>query len=387
MDNKDNKRGFSGLSDLATEVSGIDKPIEHEPKQEARPATHKQPPQSQREAPASEPVQKATAASAFPPMDESNDVDKEFSYVTERQNLENEDRIKSAYEPLSCSIVFGALKGLLLAALSFIAVIFALIVVFTSLVDTSETSYTETTISNHNKVDTLQSTQNYDDNLDKIIDQILDKPQVIFTNAYITANTLNVRANPDGNGKIMGKLEKYVTLKVPTTFKDVKWVFVKKGSLEGYVASKYLEPGNGDEALYSECKKSVYRPESGHVFSRNGNGDHVIKIINSNSSDAIVKLKDRSGKAVLSFYVRRGSTSQIDNIPTGDYKLFYATGENYSNKCDVFLDGMSASASDTYDPYNTQYQDGFVYNTIYTYTLYKIADGNMRTRTIPIGSF
>lgn len=36
-DNNKDKKGFSGLSDLASEVSGIDEPIKPEPKAEAKP--------------------------------------------------------------------------------------------------------------------------------------------------------------------------------------------------------------------------------------------------------------------------------------------------------------------------------------------------------------
>jgi hypothetical protein len=56
------KRGFSGLSDLASEVSGINEPIKPEPKTEAKPSTPKQPPQPQREVGPSEPERKSTSS-------------------------------------------------------------------------------------------------------------------------------------------------------------------------------------------------------------------------------------------------------------------------------------------------------------------------------------
>jgi outer membrane protein assembly factor BamE (lipoprotein component of BamABCDE complex) len=66
-DNDKNKKGFSGLSDLASDVSGIDEPIKPEPKAEAKPSTPKQPPQPQREAAPSEPKRKTT--SSPPPIE------------------------------------------------------------------------------------------------------------------------------------------------------------------------------------------------------------------------------------------------------------------------------------------------------------------------------
>ena len=66
-DNDKDKKGFSGLSDLASEVSGIDEPIKPEPKAEAKPSAPKQPPQPEREAAPSEPERKTT--SSPPPIE------------------------------------------------------------------------------------------------------------------------------------------------------------------------------------------------------------------------------------------------------------------------------------------------------------------------------
>jgi hypothetical protein len=66
-DSDKNKKGFSGLSDLASEVSGIDEPIKPEPKAEAKPSAPKQPPQPQREAATSETERKTT--SSPPPIE------------------------------------------------------------------------------------------------------------------------------------------------------------------------------------------------------------------------------------------------------------------------------------------------------------------------------
>lgn len=59
--NDKGKKGFSGLSDLASEVSGIDEPIKPEPKAEAKPSAPKQPPQPQRKNTSSEPERKTSS--------------------------------------------------------------------------------------------------------------------------------------------------------------------------------------------------------------------------------------------------------------------------------------------------------------------------------------
>lgn len=68
-DNNKGKKGFSGLSDLASEVSGIDEPIKPKPKPtpEAKPSAPKQPPHPQQESASSEPEEKTT--SSAPPIE------------------------------------------------------------------------------------------------------------------------------------------------------------------------------------------------------------------------------------------------------------------------------------------------------------------------------
>ena len=66
-DNDKEKKGFSGLSDLASDVSGIDEPIKLEPKAEAKPSAPKQPPQPKREVAPFEPERKTT--SSPPPIE------------------------------------------------------------------------------------------------------------------------------------------------------------------------------------------------------------------------------------------------------------------------------------------------------------------------------
>ena len=64
-DNDKDKKGFSGLLDLVSEISDINEPIKPEPKVGAKPPTPKQPPQ--RETAPSEPERKTT--SSPPPIE------------------------------------------------------------------------------------------------------------------------------------------------------------------------------------------------------------------------------------------------------------------------------------------------------------------------------
>ena len=59
-DKDKDKKGFSGLSDLASEVSGIDEPIKPEAKADSKPSAPKQPPRPSQETASSEPERKVT---------------------------------------------------------------------------------------------------------------------------------------------------------------------------------------------------------------------------------------------------------------------------------------------------------------------------------------
>ena len=73
VDNNEDKKGFSGLSDLASEVSGIDEPVKPEPKAEAKPSAPKQPHEPQRGSAISDTERKTTSS---PPPIETVSPDK-----------------------------------------------------------------------------------------------------------------------------------------------------------------------------------------------------------------------------------------------------------------------------------------------------------------------
>lgn len=61
-DNEKGKNGLSGLADLTSQVDGIDEPIEEEPKAKSKPSAPKQPPPPQKETSTSKTEQRATSS-------------------------------------------------------------------------------------------------------------------------------------------------------------------------------------------------------------------------------------------------------------------------------------------------------------------------------------
>jgi uncharacterized protein YgiM (DUF1202 family) len=205
---------------------------------------------------------------------------------------------------------------------------------------------------------------------------------------YVTALKLNVRENPWMDASIAGSLLQFDTVNLHFKSKVNGWVKIDNGLLEGWVAEKYLEKGEGSDAQELYCRANVTRPVTGHIFYQKATGPHSLTINNSPGSDVIVKLKDLSGDTVISFYVRANEQFTVTSIPNGKFKMQYAAGKSYCQICgEIFLDDMQASE----DPSFTRYEitsDGYNrYASVMEYTLYRVSNGNLQTKVIPADQF
>jgi len=205
---------------------------------------------------------------------------------------------------------------------------------------------------------------------------------------YVVAAALNVRAQPSGQGKKLGQLSKYDTITVLDDKKSGDWAaFNFKGKL-AYVHSRYVKAGSGKVARNEDCRKSgVTRPRHGTILKAPSNGVHGLEVKNGPGRDALVKLKNASGKTVFMAYVHGGATLSVNNIPTGRFQFQYATGRNYSPKCGIFVDDMEASKDPNFVSYEKTYGAGGFYTTVMQYTLYRISGGNLRPQTMTADQF
>jgi hypothetical protein len=108
-----------------------------------------------------------------------------------------------------------------------------------------------------------------------------------------------------------------------------------------------------------------------------------LEIITSGSGDFLVKLVDtRSKRAILDLYVRGGQRAEID-VPLGTYELRYASGDAWYGYDRLFGPDTSYSKADTVFEFT---DSGYQYSG-YTVTLYRVSNGNLRTRTISASDF
>jgi len=92
----------------------------------------------------------------------------------------------------------------------------------------------------------------------------------------------------------------------------------------------------------------------------------------------LVKLVDtHSGSPVLTVFVRSGTTVEI-KVPLGSYEVRYASGERWYGNKQLFGSGT------TYSKAETIFKFEVIGNQVsgYTITLYKVPNGNLRTRNI-----
>ena len=195
---------------------------------------------------------------------------------------------------------------------------------------------------------------------------------------HVTSSALNVREQPNIQASIVGKLKRYQEVYQDKAKGNQKWSYIRvKGqALEGYVSNKYIAHGDGETGYINDCrKKGVIRPANGSILTRTATGKHKLVVNNNPGADALVKLKNRSNKTVVAFYIRANQSASI-SVPEGNYQFQYATGSDYSGSCDRFLTNMQASKDPKFTQYIAEFRGNGVAYAVQTYTLKRVSHGN-----------
>ena len=171
---------------------------------------------------------------------------------------------------------------------------------------------------------------------------------------------------------------------------------------------------NNPKTQNSKDRKSISEsPYYGkHLFTGNmpyrtyfGRGSYdkelpsYILIRNGSSSEAIVLLYDvNSSKVIRHIYIQAGHNYKMENIPVGIYKMKTYYGNDWnpnkriSNQFPLggFMRDESfstpASAKDFFHVKKEYDGNGYTYS-VYEVTLYKVLNGNMRTKDISANNF
>lgn len=157
---------------------------------------------------------------------------------------------------------------------------------------------------------------------------------------HVAVEMLKVRQGPGGDQPVLALLDRFATVQVVDVRGDWARILTASG-LTGYVPSRFLFGGPGGVEKRRWCAQQRGEPpENGDVLMRRSGGEHRLDVSNESSDDVVVRLKTPNGRTVLSFFVGADSQATIDGIPDGTFRAVFATGDNYSRACGIYLDNM-----------------------------------------------
>jgi hypothetical protein len=137
-----------------------------------------------------------------------------------------------------------------------------------------------------------------------------------------------------------------------------------------------LRAATGVKAL----KKQPYpalRLKSGMVLSRKGGtGPGVLVIKNGNKREGVVKL--RAGGKRMSIYVGAGKTATIQQIPDGNFEVYFASGVSWDGKRNTFTRNCSFTRFED----KMKFVSGGGQYTQFTITLNAVSGGNAPSQEI-----
>ena len=125
---------------------------------------------------------------------------------------------------------------------------------------------------------------------------------------------------------------------------------------------------------------------AGIIFNRTGvSGNHPLEIVTSPGNDYFVKLVDSITNAErIGIFVKGGQRIEVE-VPAGQYRMRYASGETWRGMQHLFGPGDMTSYQASSDIFNFNVSGGY-YNG-YTIELIRQVGGNMDTRSISASSF
>ncbi|MBA1146330.1 SH3 domain-containing protein [Ectothiorhodospiraceae bacterium WFHF3C12] len=191
---------------------------------------------------------------------------------------------------------------------------------------------------------------------------------------FAVADMINIHDRPDSDSPIIGQLDRHDIVHIDEG--RGTWVRLLNRGQNGYVDRRFL-------ASRADCEEQgITRPKNEAVLGAGVKGNNRLRVRNDSSRDAVVKVSNPLGAEVVTLFVRARSTADYDKLPGGAYRFRYATGEDFSPYCGVFLRDMVASMADA----PLRLPDGGK-GQLVTYTIQGAAHGNFAGGRILLDAF
>jgi len=206
---------------------------------------------------------------------------------------------------------------------------------------------------------------------------------------HVAVDVLKVRQGPSANQPVVALLDRFATVQVMDSSGGGEWArILTPNGLTGYVPSRFLFGGPGNSQKNRWCYEQKGEvPKNGDVLMRRTGGKHRLVIGNDGGDDAVVRLKTPNGRTVLAFFVEAQSEAVIEGIPDGTFRAVFATGEDYSRACGVFLNEMKSFIVPTAQVFQPRKVSGQDEGQELSMLLPPVGDGPGQSHPLPLESF
>jgi hypothetical protein len=123
-------------------------------------------------------------------------------------------------------------------------------------------------------------------------------------------------------------------------------------------------------------------PSGTNITAPYGKGRSVLKVINGTLWDAIVKLVGEDGKLYRFFYVRKGESAEVKQIPAGTYYLRWCSGLDWDKDARRFRQIQGFFEAGRHLVFEEKRSERGVQYSKITVTLHEVPFGNLPKRTI-----
>lgn len=142
----------------------------------------------------------------------------------------------------------------------------------------------------------------------------------------------------------IGQLQPFTPVQALRLFRQPGLMEIRlSDTTTGLIQAARLSPGGEPAAQRAFCIfHAGPAPLNAEVLAQRLVGTGSLHVVNREASPAIIKLRDRAGAAIVTFFVGPAEEARIGGLPDGQYRADYAYGEVWSRPCGGFAVGMRA---------------------------------------------
>ena len=169
---------------------------------------------------------------------------------------------------------------------------------------------------------------------------IIVEPPEVGEVRHVALDALKLRVQPKDGAPVLTLLDRFAMVTVVAPAEDKEWVRIRTGAgAEGYVPILSLYGGSSELARHEWCTQHMgAKLQAGEVLLRRASGEHEVLVHNGLRHDAVVKFKTTSGYTVATVFVPATYRLGVTGLPDGTYLIEYATGNQFSRACSLFVD-------------------------------------------------